>query len=113
MKISKELLKGSTTMLILRLLKEKPMYGYEMIKSIEQKSKGVFDFKEGTIYPILHGLENDGYVEAYWEESSKGRKRKYYRITKTGLGQLEEKKKEWKIYKTAVDNCIWEVTACE
>lgn len=113
MKINKELLKGSTTILILRLLKEKPMYGYEMIKTMEQKSKGIFDFKEGTIYPILHSLESEGYVQAYWDESSRGRKRKYYRITKEGLKQLAEKKKEWEIYKTAVDDCIWEVAVWE
>lgn len=57
MKVSKELLKGSTATLILSLLNEKPMYGYEMIKELESKSEGIFSFKEGTIYPILHTLE--------------------------------------------------------
>ena len=85
MKISKELLKGSTVILILSLLKEKPMYGYEMIKEIEEKSIGVFTFKEGTLYPILHSLEGENAVESYWIESDKGRKRKYYRITKDGI----------------------------
>lgn len=108
MKISKELLKGSTTMLVLGLLKEKPMYGYEMIKNMEQKSKGIFAFKEGTLYPILHTLESDGYVESYWEESEECRKRKYYRITKDGSKHLEEKKKEWETYKNAVESCLWE-----
>lgn len=57
MKVSKELLKGSTSTLILSLLNERPMYGYEMIKELEAKSEGIFSFKEGTIYPILHNLE--------------------------------------------------------
>lgn len=108
MKIDKELLKGSTTIIVLGLLKDKSMYGYEMIKAIEEKSKGIFAFKEGTLYPILHALESNGYVEAYWKESNEGRKRKYYRITKVGSKHLEEKKKEWETYKDAVDNCLWE-----
>ena len=57
MKISKELLKGSTTMLVLDLLKNQNMYGYEMIKKLKEKSENVFELKEGTLYPILHGLE--------------------------------------------------------
>jgi PadR family transcriptional regulator PadR len=109
MKINKELMKGSTTIIILGLLKDKSMYGYEMIKVIEQKSKGIFDFKEGTLYPLLHGLESNGYIESYWQESNEGRKRKYYRITKAGSNQLEEKKLEWETYKTAVDSCLVEV----
>lgn len=108
MKINKELLKGSTTILVLGLLKQKPMYGYEMIKAIDEKSNGIFAFKEGTLYPILHGLENDNYVEAYWEESSEGRKRKYYRITKDGLKHFAEKEEEWAAYKGAVDKFLWE-----
>lgn len=109
MKINKELLKGSTTMLVLGLLKENPMYGYEMIKKIEEKSKGIFAFKEGTLYPILHSLESDGYVEAYWQESKEGRKRKYYKITKGGSKHLVEKKKEWETFKDAIESCVWEV----
>jgi DNA-binding PadR family transcriptional regulator len=109
MKINKELMKGSTTIIILGLLKDKSMYGYEMIKAIEQKSKGIFDFKEGTLYPLLHGLESNGYIESYWQESNEGRKRKYYRITKAGSNQLKEKKLEWETYKAAVDSCLVEV----
>ncbi|HEY5525072.1 MAG TPA: PadR family transcriptional regulator, partial [Clostridium sp.] len=57
MSINKELLKGSTIILILNLISKKTMYGYEMIKEIEEKSNGVFALKEGTLYPILHTLE--------------------------------------------------------
>lgn len=109
MKIDKELMKGSTTIIILGLLKETAMYGYQMIKEIEQKSKGLFSFKEGTLYPLLHSLESNGYIEAYWEQSNEGRKRKYYRITKEGIRYFERKKAEWESYKTAVDSCLTEV----
>lgn len=57
MKINKELLKGSTTMLVLNLLVEENMYGYQMIKALSKKSQNIFELKEGTLYPILHSLE--------------------------------------------------------
>lgn len=106
MKINKELLKGSTVILILSLLEEKPMYGYEMIKEIDKKSRGVFEFKEGTLYPILHSLEVEGMIESYWEEGNQKRKRKYYRITGRGKLHTKEKKEEWEIFRSAVDQVI-------
>ncbi|GLC30950.1 PadR family transcriptional regulator [Clostridium omnivorum] len=108
MRISKELIKGSTVILILSLLEKKPMYGYEMIKEIETKSSGIFAFKEGTLYPILHTLEAEGMVESYWDESEGGRKRKYYKITDKGILHTKEKKEEWGTFKTAVDKVLWE-----
>lgn len=108
MKISKELLKGSTVILILSLLKEDSMYGYQMIKKIEEKSNGIFSFKEGTLYPILHSLEGDNLVEAYWCKSNEGRKRKYYKITEEGKKFSEKKEKEWETFKDAVDNFLLE-----
>lgn len=106
---NKELMKGSTVILILSMLEGKAMYGYEMIKEIELKSEGVFTFKEGTLYPILHALEEARQVECYWTESEGGRKRKYYNITKAGKLQLKEKQEEWNIFRSAVDKVILEV----
>ncbi|MBD7911640.1 PadR family transcriptional regulator [Clostridium cibarium] len=108
MAINKELLKGSTVILILSLLDQRPMYGYEMIKEMEVKSEGVFTLKEGTLYPILHSLEAEGMVECYWTKTDGGRKRKYYKITKNGREYAKEKQKEWKIFRSAVDKVIWE-----
>lgn len=107
MKINKELLKGSTIILILSLLEKEPMYGYEIIKKIQEKSNGIFSLKEGTLYPILHTLESDNAVESYWYESQEGRKRKYYKITHLGEKLLKEKKQEWDNFKDAVDKVIW------
>jgi PadR family transcriptional regulator PadR len=107
MKINKELMKGSTVILILTLLSQKEMYGYEMTKEIEKHSNGIFSFNEGTLYPILHTLEAEKWVESYWDKSE-GRKRKYYRITNEGKLQLKEKKAEWQIFRTAVDQVIGE-----
>lgn len=108
MAINKELLKGSTVILILSLLDQRPMYGYEMIKEMEVKSEGVFTLKEGTLYPILHSLEAEGMVECYWTETEGGRKRKYYKITKNGREYAKEKQKEWKTFRSAVDKVILE-----
>ncbi|WP_068774849.1 PadR family transcriptional regulator [Paenibacillus sp. FJAT-26967] len=107
MKINKELLKGSTVILILSLLRRKEMYGYEMIKEMEKSSDGIFEFKEGTLYPILHTLEKERWVEAYWSEHE-GRKRKNYRLTEKGKLQLQEKQKEWRIFSGAVERVIGE-----
>lgn len=113
MKINKELLKGSTTVLILSLLNRKNMYGYEMIKEIELKSKNVFSFKEGTLYPILHSLENENYIESYWDSSQGARKRKYYKITDSGKKILSEKEQEWKLFSSTVNNVLWEANLCQ
>jgi PadR family transcriptional regulator, regulatory protein PadR len=106
MKISKELLKGSTSTLILSLLNSKQMYGYEIIKELEMKSDGIFSFKEGTIYPILHNLEDKGLVVSYWSEGNGNRKRKYYKINDKGKKFIQEKKEEWSSFKTAVDRVL-------
>lgn len=112
MKINKELLKGSTTVLILSLLNRKDMYGYEMIKEMETRSKNIFSFKEGTLYPILHSLENESYIESYWDSSNGNRKRKYYKITSAGKKVLLEKEKEWKLFSSTVNNVLWEGELC-
>ncbi|OZB92754.1 PadR family transcriptional regulator [Paenibacillus sp. XY044] len=107
MAINKELLKGSTVILLLTVLNKKEMYGYELIKEIEKSSEGVFSMKEGTLYPILHTLESEGWLEAYWSTHD-GRKRKYYRMTDQGRNQLREKQQEWVRFRTAVDTVIGE-----
>ena len=94
MKADKNLLSGSTTLLVLSLLSTGDKYGYEMIAELDARSDHTFTLKEGTLYPILHGLEKEGAVKSYTKEADTGRTRKYYRITKKGLKALEEQKKE-------------------
>lgn len=105
MKINKELLKGSTTLLVLRLLETENMYGYEMIKDLKERSEGVFELKEGTLYPILHSLEESGLIDSYWDEST-AKKRKYYTITKEGRKYLKAQKEEWKIFSKGVNQVM-------
>ena len=108
MTVNKELLKGSTTTLVMQLLSRKKMYGYEIIKELELLSTGLFELREGTLYPILHALEKSGFVISEWVGESGERQRKYYLLTKAGRGQLKEKKQEWSEFKTAIDRIIFE-----
>jgi len=105
MSIDKSLLSGSTSMLILKLLSEKDMYGYEMIENLRLRSNNVFELKAGTLYPLLHGLEEKGFLNCY-EKEVLGKIRKYYRITSSGRRELEGKEAAWKEYMTAVVNVL-------
>ncbi|KKI93415.1 DNA-binding protein [Bacillus sp. SA1-12] len=91
----RELIKGSTSLILLQLLNEKDMYGYELVKEMEKRSGNTLEVKEGTLYPALHKLEKKGYVDTYWQEQPKGPARKYYRIREEGKVILNEKTKEW------------------
>ena len=98
-------LSGSMGMLILRLLSEKDMYGYEMIDTLRKRSQNVFELKAGTLYPLLHGLEEKHYL-TFYEQEVPGKVRKYYRITREGKDYLEKKKAEWKEYSQAVTDVL-------
>lgn len=95
-----------TSMLVLRLLEQQSMYGYQIIRELEQQSQLVFRLKEGTLYPVLHGLEQQGAVISFQKTAENGRTRKYYEITSQGKGLLQEKAEEWKTYETAVNQVM-------
>lgn len=105
MAIDKSLIQGSLAMLILRLLDEKDMYGYEMIETLRGRSNNVFELKAGSLYPLLHSLEEKNYVTAY-EDDSSGKTRKYYHLSGEGKRFLTEKKEEWEVYSTAVSSVL-------
>lgn len=106
MKVDKGLIGGSSMLLLLSLLNEKDMYGYEIIKELELRSDKTFELKEGTLYPVLHKLENKGYVKSYIEKGDTGRKRKYYQITRNGKKQLVEERKNWEAFSLSVNKVI-------
>jgi PadR family transcriptional regulator PadR len=99
----RELLKGSTETLLLSLVASEPMYGYQLVKEMERRSSGYFQFKEGTLYPALHRLETDGLIEGTWQQAPNGQMRRYYKITATGLEALESLQQEWRMFARAVD----------
>lgn len=106
MKVDKSLMSGSTTLLILSLLAGEEMYGYQMITELARRSDHVFDLKEGTLYPILHGLEAEGLVSVRERRSDEGRTRKYYRITRKGRRALDVRKEEWTVFRDQVDAVV-------
>lgn len=106
MKIDKGLIGGSTVLLLLSLLEEADRYGYEIIRELELRSDKAFQFKEGTLYPVLHKLENSGYVESYMAKGDTGKERKYYRITKSGKRQLVEEKEKWQVFSKSINKVI-------
>jgi PadR family transcriptional regulator, regulatory protein PadR len=106
MGINKSLLTGSTTLLILKLIEEKDMYGYQMIDELAKRSDNTFSLKAGTLYPLLHTLEEQGVITSYDENADSARVRKYYSITKQGKLLLKEKEDEWKEYSNAVNQVL-------
>ncbi len=92
-------------MLVLSLLENEDMYGYQMIKKLKEKSQNIFEFQEGTLYPILHNLEERNYICSYWDDTG-SKKRKYYSITKEGKKHLKEKKQEWQTFSSGVNQVV-------
>ena len=103
MKVDKSLLSGSTPLLILSLLKNEDMYGYQMVAELARRSDETFFLKEGTLYPLLHTLEKQGWVRSYAQQTPSGRERKYYRLTDEGRAQLQYKEKEWQLFSAKVN----------
>ena len=102
----KTLLSGNTTMLVLKLLEMEDMYGYQIIEELAKRSNDTFNLKTGTLYPLLHGLENDGCITSYDEKTDTTRIRKYYNITKRGRNLLAQKEAEWFSYAKAVNHIV-------
>jgi len=106
MAYDKSLLAGSAGMLILSLLAENEMYGYQMIELLATRSDNTFSLKAGTLYPLLHGLEKQGLVSSREQSAGMMRMRIYYRITPKGRGVLAEKKAEWRAQVAAVNRVL-------
>ena len=104
--MDKALLSGSTGMLILRLLDGQDLYGYQMIETLRSQSDHTFDLKAGTLYPLLHTLEERGFVSSYLEGSDSARPRKYYHLTVSGKAQLLRQEEEWRQYARAVEKVL-------
>jgi PadR family transcriptional regulator, regulatory protein PadR len=92
--MDKEMMKGSVDLLLLSLIKQRDLYGYEMTKLLKQLSDDQYEMSEGTLYPALKRLERKKWVESYWSETQAGR-RKYYKMTEEGLKELEKKQADW------------------
>ena len=97
MDISKDLVAAAATPLVLAILSEGESYGYAIIKRVAELSEGELQWTDGMLYPLLHRLERNGFVEAKWGTSETGRRRKYYRLTGQGLEQLASQRRQWQV----------------
>lgn len=100
------LLTGSATMLLMKLLEDEDMYGYQMIEALARRSDKTFSLKAGTLYPLLHDMEKKGFIRCYEATADTGRVRKYYSLTKDGRAALVEKQSEWETVSGAVNKVL-------
>lgn len=108
MNLNQQLKKGVLEILVLDIIQEQDVYGYELLKKLDRNSQGLFVLKEGSLYPIMYRLEDKGYIMSYRQESEgkRGVSRKYYRITEQGHRELEIMKKEWQLFDETVNRML-------
>ncbi|MEU6782619.1 PadR family transcriptional regulator [Nonomuraea angiospora] len=94
-RLRRELARGTTELAVLSVLDVRRRYGYELLKLLRQAGEGVLEVKEGTLYPLLHRLEDAGHILATWEAEGRARPRKYYVITPEGRAYLAMLRAEW------------------
>lgn len=105
-KISKELIGASSIPILLTIIADNESYGYEIIKKVKELSDGKIEYKDGTLYPVLHKLEKKGFIESYWKVTEKNRKRKYYKICEKGKKELSTEKESWEVINQIISK-LW------
>jgi PadR family transcriptional regulator PadR len=93
-------------MIILHLLAREPMYGFELITSMRERTNGSFEMKEGTLYPVLYRMEEANLVEARWEAEGRGVPRKYYHVTERGTRELARMVLEWNAFTKSIGRLL-------
>src|SRR5215468_2134021 len=93
--LTKELVAASTEPLILSLLSKGESYGYALIQEVKRLSQDQIEWTDGMLYPVLHRMEREGWIESRWGEAETGRKRKYYALKKDGKRALKEQREQW------------------
>ena len=104
--IEKELVAASTEPLILSLLSKGESYGYELIQEVKRLSGDKINWTDGMLYPVLHRMEDQGWIKSRWVEIENGRKRKYYSLKKDGLRALKEKREQWTVISSVLGG-LW------
>jgi DNA-binding PadR family transcriptional regulator len=105
-RIGKDLVAASATPLLLAILAKGPSYGYAIIQEVRALSGGELEWSEGMLYPVLHRLEDHGWIESYEERGETGRKRRYYRLRPEGRRALTEERRQWRVVNTALAK-VW------
>lgn len=106
MRVNKDLVAASATPLVLGILSGEESYGYAILKRIAELSEGRLDWTDGMLYPLLHRLERNGLVQSEWQTPETGRRRKYYRITASGLEALADQRQQWSVVSSALED-LW------
>ncbi len=102
-KLRKQDIDGTVETMLLSVLGDRPSYGYAIVKELNARADGLLEFGEGTVYPILHRLEEKGFLQASWEETESKRRRKYYAVTPKGKAALDENLQRWQLLAVAMD----------
>ena len=98
-----QLLKGTVRLLILRLLDRESMYGYQMIQHLKDRSEGYFQLGEGALYPLLHEMEEQGFLRPEWREGEGRPRRRYYHLSAKGKKELARRLETWQGFTKAID----------
>lgn len=106
LKSKNDLLQGTLALLVLKTLARGPLHGYGITLHIQLVSKDILRVEEGSLYPALHRMEQDGWVSAEWGNSENNRRARYYRITVAGRKQLAEEEKNWERLTQAVAHVL-------
>lgn len=93
-KLTREEIRGHLELLLLSVLAERKAHGYDVMRELRERTGGVFDFAEGTIYPALRRLEIDGFLDSKWDSSS-GRRRRVYELSEAGRAELAGRRRDW------------------
>lgn len=101
-----DLVQGTLDLLILRTIAPEPMHGWAIAKRIQQISRDVLQVQQGSLYPALHRLEQQGWIRAKWAESETGRQAKFYSLTAAGRRQMEQETENWNRLSAAIDLVI-------
>jgi PadR family transcriptional regulator len=101
--VSPQIKRGSAELAVLAVLAEAPLHGYEIAKRIRQNTGGVITFDVAALYPVLYSMESRGWVDAYWEETPGGRRRRCYRLTTDGKRRLQPLRQEWREFFRALN----------
>ena len=104
-RFSPELMRGSLDLMILSVLADGAKYGYALQQSVRYATREMVDLKAGTLYPLLHRLENDKLIKAKWEDAT-GRRRKWYELTAKGKRRLNQQAQQWYEYADCVKRML-------
>jgi len=103
-----DLVQGTLDLLILKTISLEPMHGWAIAKRIQQVSNEVLQVQQGSLYPALHRLEQQGWIKAKWQDSETGRQAKFYSLTGAGRGQLEKESANWSRLSAAINLIVSE-----